>query len=172
MYGGLWAFESGEFQNTYYDVAREKPSPLSDAFDSAYFQSLVSNAKETLSAKAFLATEQRFPGLGNGVLQDILFNAKIHPKRKMSTLTEEDRDYLFWTIRRTLHEMTARGERDTERDVFGQAGGYRTLMSNKTLNKPCPICGGRITRQAYLGGNIYYCETCQVVSERIEKCRK
>lgn|GEM_PF-2077218 len=30
--------------------------------------------------KAFLATEQRIPGLGNGVLQDILWTARIHPK--------------------------------------------------------------------------------------------
>jgi formamidopyrimidine-DNA glycosylase len=43
-----------------------------------------------LSAKAFLATEQRIPGLGNGVLQDILFTAGIHPKRKMAAISEEE----------------------------------------------------------------------------------
>ena len=61
-------------------------SPLGDGFDAAYFDRLVAGAKPNLSAKAFLATEQRIPGLGNGVLQDILFNARIHPKRKMATL--------------------------------------------------------------------------------------
>jgi hypothetical protein len=30
-----------------------------------------------LSLKALLATEQRIPGLGNGVLQDILFKARM-----------------------------------------------------------------------------------------------
>jgi formamidopyrimidine-DNA glycosylase len=28
MYGGLWCFKEGEFDNPYYDVARSKPSPL------------------------------------------------------------------------------------------------------------------------------------------------
>ncbi|MCQ4762422.1 hypothetical protein NE555_17590, partial [Alistipes onderdonkii] len=41
-------------------------SPLGDGFDAAYFDRLVAGAKPNLSAKAFLATEQRIPGLGNG----------------------------------------------------------------------------------------------------------
>jgi formamidopyrimidine-DNA glycosylase len=55
-----------------------------------YVRNLLSGEKlSSLSAKAFLATEQRIPGLGNGVAQDILFTAKIHSKRKMSTLSEK-----------------------------------------------------------------------------------
>ena len=45
------------------------PSPLADAFDEAYFETLCCSVKPSLSAKAFLATDQRIPGLGNGVLQ-------------------------------------------------------------------------------------------------------
>lgn len=41
--------------------------------------------------KAFLAAEQRFPGIGNGVLQDILLESGIHPKRKISTLRDLER---------------------------------------------------------------------------------
>jgi formamidopyrimidine-DNA glycosylase len=91
MYGGLWCFKEGEFQNPYYDAARSKPSPLSEEFDRAYFDHLI-NADEVqkLSAKAFLATEQRIPGLGNGVLQDILYTAKIHAKRRIDTLTDDE----------------------------------------------------------------------------------
>lgn len=36
MYGGLWCCRAGEFDNPYYQVAKEKPSPLSDEFDQAY----------------------------------------------------------------------------------------------------------------------------------------
>jgi formamidopyrimidine-DNA glycosylase len=41
-------------------------------------------------------------GLGNGVLQDILFNAGINPKRKMGTLTETEIDGLYRSIIDTL----------------------------------------------------------------------
>ena len=70
MYGGLCAFHEGDYDNKYFRSAREKPSPLSDGFNQSYFDRLLFTSSEKLSLKAFLATEQRIPGLGNGVLQD------------------------------------------------------------------------------------------------------
>ena len=91
MYGGIGVFLQGELDNPYYKVAKEKPSPLSPSFDKVYFGRIISTHEvQKLSLKAFLATEQRIPGLGNGILQDILFNAKMHPKKKVSTLTQQD----------------------------------------------------------------------------------
>lgn len=118
MYGGINAFRD-TLDNPYYLGALSKPSPLGDGFDAAYFDRLVAGAKPNLSAKAFLATQQRIPGLGNGVLQDILFNARIHSKRKMATLGERELDALFGAVKSTLAEMTAVGGRDTEKDLFG-----------------------------------------------------
>jgi formamidopyrimidine-DNA glycosylase len=163
MYGGLWCFfKEGDFENPYYGAARRKPSPLSDEFDWIYFGSLISAADvQKLSAKAFLATEQRIPGLGNGVLQDILYNAWIHPKRKIDTLTDDERNNLFQSIKSTLEEMTAQGGRDTTKDLFGEPGGYGTRLSQATLDRPCRVCGGTIIKQAYMGGSIYFCGGCQ-----------
>ncbi len=163
MYGGLYVYPEGTNDNFYYIVARDKPSPLTDAFDVAYFLGLLAEAKSNLSAKAFLATEQRIPGLGNGVLQDILFNARINPRTKLEALSDADKRALFDSIKRTLAEMTEKGGRDTEKDLFGRSGGYKTLMSNKTLEKPCPRCSAAVVRQAYLGGNVYFCPNCQPV---------
>lgn len=163
MYGGLWAFLAGENDNPYYLVAREKPNPLTVEFDQAYFWAIVDGVKPSLNVKALLATEQRIPGLGNGVLQDILFNARINPKSKVSTLADSDQLALFSSIRSTLQDMTAKGGRDTERDLFGNSGGYATIMSNKNLGAPCPRCGTKIVRQAFMGGNVYFCPSCQPV---------
>jgi len=162
MYGGMWAFRDGEWNdNPYYLAAKSKPSPLSDAFDRAYFDELFQNAKPTISVKAFAAAEQRIPGLGNGVLQDILFNAKLHPKRKLNSLTDGEISALFHSIKQTLLDMTMHGGRNTEKDLFGCPGGYITKLSAKTKGDPCPVCGGDITREAYMGGNVYYCGGCQ-----------
>ena len=115
MYGGMGAFREGELENPYYKVAREKPSPFSGAFDHVYFDRIVSSPElQKLSLKALLATEQRIPGLGNGVLQDILFHAKMHPKKKAGTLSAKDRKALFDSLKKTLAAMTAKGGRDTE----------------------------------------------------------
>jgi len=165
MYGSVLAFMEGTYDNKYYIVAKEKPRPLADAFDRAYFDTLRMEGSDKLSAKAFLATEQRIPGLGNGVLQDILFHAGIHPKRKIKTLSEKELDGLFRSVKNTLAEMMRLGGRDTEKDLFGSAGGYRTLLSKNTVGKPCPVCGADIQKAAYLGGAVYWCSICQPLNE-------
>ena len=161
MYGGMWAFREGQNDNFYYLAAKEKPSPLTAAFDEAYFDSLWRDLKPTLSIKALLATEQRIPGLGNGVLQDILFEARINPQTKIASVTDSKKAALFGSVKKTLAAMTAGGGRDTEKDLFGASGGYRTKLSSKTVAHPCPVCGATIVRKAYMGGNVYFCPTCQ-----------
>lgn len=162
MYGGIWCFKSGEFDdNLYCKAAKEAVPVLSDRFDYDYFLTLFDEKSLKMSAKAFLATEQRVPGLGNGVLQDILLNAKIHPKKKMNTLSDEQRRVLFDSVKSTLSEMTRLGGRDTEKDLYGNPGGYITKLSKNTVLKLCRNCGGAVRKESYLGGSIYYCGSCQ-----------
>ncbi|MBN1139532.1 MAG: endonuclease VIII [Anaerolineae bacterium] len=162
MWGGFFCFPAGGpggFPDR--DIAIARPSPLSDTFDRAYFQTLFDENTPALSAKAFLATEQRIPGLGNGVLQDILWTAHIHPKHKMGELPEGQIGAMYHAVKEVLAAMTAQGGRDTERDLFGHPGGYKTILSKNTVGKPCPACGTTIRKEAYLGGAIYYCSGCQ-----------
>lgn len=162
MYGGIGIFLEGQLDNLYYRVAKEKPSPLSSAFDNVYFDRLISAQEiQKLSLKALLATEQRIPGLGNGVLQDILFNARMHPKKKVNTLARTEKEALFDSVKNTMSAMAAKGGRDTELDLFGHPGGYKTILCKNTVNRPCPICGTAIKKEAYMGGTVYYCEKCQ-----------
>jgi formamidopyrimidine-DNA glycosylase len=161
MYGGIFVFPEGSQDDSYLNIAMEKPSPYSEDFDEIYFDGLLSDVKPNLSVKAFLATKQRIPGLGNGVLQDILFNARVHPKRKLQTLDDEDMQNLFTGIKSTLKDMWTRGGRDTEKDLFNRKGGYLTILSKNTIKHPCRVCGWDLVREAYLGGNIYFCPVCQ-----------
>lgn len=127
------------------------------------FEKLFVEAKKSLSAKALLATEQRIPGVGNGVTQDILFNASIHPKQKVSILPDGKKKKLFVSLKETLQQMTNLGGRDTQLDLYGNRGGYRTILSAQTWKEPCLCCGGAIVKEAYLGGSVYYCPNCQPI---------
>jgi formamidopyrimidine-DNA glycosylase len=161
MYGGLMCTPVGKNDNQYYLIAKDKPSIFNKEFDVEYFLSLFSGNDGKLSLKAFLATNQRIPGLGNGVLQDILFNAGFHPKKKVLSIKEKDKTLLFNAIKNTLVLMTERGGRDTEKDLYGNYGGYKTILSKNTVGNPCKRCGAKLVKEAYLGGSIYYCSGCQ-----------
>jgi len=161
LYGMLLAFKNSTLDNFYYQVAQKKPNPLSNEFTLEYFMSMYRAAKPNLSAKALLATEQRIPGLGNGVAQDILFNASINPRSKLASLDQRDSNELYKSIKATLQKMTQQSGRDSEKDLFGNQGGYKTILSSQTWQNPCPKCDTTIVRQAFLGGNVYFCPTCQ-----------
>lgn len=159
MYGGI-VLHDYAYQNEYYDKSKAACSPFSDAFP-AWYQGVLAACKPTTSAKAFLATEQRFPGIGNGVLQDILFGAGIHPKRKLASFSDAEHEQLLSSIQTTLRAMTDARGRDTESDLYGVPGGYKTKMSKIALKSGCCQCGMPIEKETYMGGAVYFCPFCQ-----------
>lgn len=165
MYGGIMCFSPENFESTfkpYYEKARNKPQVLGNDFTKDYFDRLFDDAAAAKkSAKAFLATGQSIPGLGNGVLQDILYNAGVHPKTKIATLSEEQRYAMYDSTVATLREMEAKGGRNSESDLYGNSGGYVPYLSKDTAGHECIRCGAIIIKENYMGGSIYYCPGCQ-----------
>jgi len=160
MYGAIYAYK-GAFDNKYYTGSLNSISPLDERFDEIFLENIFRSVKKDISIKALLATEQRIPGFGNGVLQDILFNSGINPKRKISTISDFEKGELFHDMKFGLQSMVDKGGRDTEKDLFGNFGGYKTILSKNTYKNPCPNCGNIIVKEAYLGGSVYYCPICQ-----------
>lgn len=165
MYGGLWCFHKDSFDAPiaeYYKTAKSKPQVMSDTFSLEYFLTLINGeAMQNKTLKAFLATEQTIPGLGNGVLQDILYNARIHPKTKIKELSDIKKTELYYQIKFTLVEMYKLHGRNTETNIFGVNGNYIPFLSKDTAGKECPRCDGIIKKECYLGGSIYFCKGCQ-----------
>lgn len=162
MYGFILCEDKDKVTNKYIVDSMKKPSPLSEGFTPDYFNELFLSCKETsLSTKAFLATEQRIPGIGNGVLHDILFNAKINPRHKLRKYNDEEPYNLYNSIIITLGEMAEKGGRYTEKDIYGNKGGYKPVMSRYTVGTDCPACGAVIEKQSYMGGSVYFCPECQ-----------
>lgn len=166
MYGFIGLFKTGTMDNEYYLKDINGISPLDDKFTLTYFKSLLDERTMKLSTKAFIATEQRFPGIGNGITQDILLNAQLHPKTKMKFLTEKEIEILYQKIISTINEMMEQNGRNTEKDIYGNKGNYLTKLSKNTYGKGCPKCSGEIIKENYLGGAIYYCSSCQIEKKK------
>jgi formamidopyrimidine-DNA glycosylase len=82
----------------------------------------------------------------------------------MADLSAGEIGRMFEAVKSVLAEMTERGGRDTERDLFDQPGGYKTVLSKNTVGLPCPLCGTIILKEAYMGGSIYVCQGCQNIN--------
>jgi formamidopyrimidine-DNA glycosylase len=138
--------------------------PLSVRFSFDCFDQMMEEYpdKTKKGIKGFLVTSKHINGIGNGYLQDILFRAKIHPTRKIPTLSVDERKHLYAAIQDTLAEAIRLDGREDERDLFNHPGGYKRLMSSATVGKPCPVCGTQIEKISYLGGACYLCPTCQI----------
>ena len=163
MYAFIAVFEKNKgMDNEYYNIELNGIGALDERFTYEYFKSLIDDNTKKLSVKAFLATEQRILGIGNGVVQDIMYNAKLHPKRKINTLSEKDVKILYDSVLNTLIRMVEYGGRDTEKNIYGENGNYKTILSSKSYKNGCPICKGEIKKENYLGGSIYYCPNCQM----------
>jgi len=143
----------------------DKIDPLSEEFTLTTFEELIQKIpeKKKCSAKKFYITEPGLKGIGNGVIQDIFFLSKIHPKREMKSLTKEERKLLFETTRKELQKMIELGGRDSEKDIFDNYGRYKRIMHSKSVDTPCPECETLIKKQQYLGGSVYFCPSCQQI---------
>lgn len=162
MYAAICVFQKDDiWQDPYYQKELQSLSPIDGSFTFDEFIYKLDETSQKLSIKAFLATQQRFSGIGNGVCQDILFHARLLPKRKMYTLNSSELKTLYVAVKQTLQRMADAGGRDSEKTIYGTKGGYRCIMCAGHYREGCPICGGSIQKEQYLGGSVYYCPHCQ-----------
>lgn len=54
-------------------------------------------------------------------------------------------------LKETLVDMTFEGGRDTQTDLYGNAGGYKTILSAKTWKNPCLRCGSTNHKRGLYG---------------------
>jgi formamidopyrimidine-DNA glycosylase len=113
------------------------------------------------SIKTFFTNGRSVAGIGNGYLQDILFRARVDPRRKVVDIRASEKKALYRGLKETMKEAVSLGGRECERDLLGEAGRYRPLMDRNTAGKPCPECKTKIVKMSYLGGSCYLCPKCQ-----------
>jgi formamidopyrimidine-DNA glycosylase len=166
MWGGVKLLDKSQFAEKPYEETGVQP--LSDEFTLYDLHHMLDEYPERTSkgVKGFLVatgyvTPNHIAGLGNAIVQDILFHARLNPKRKTHEITSGERENLFKSINKTVAEAIRLGGRYDEVDLFGQHGRYIRLMDSKTKDTPCINCSADIKKISYLGGACYICPHCQ-----------
>lgn len=162
MWGAYELYEAGrELERKY--IKDQRVTPDSPRFTWAYFSKLVDSLLKgpKQSVKELLVQHQTIPGLGNAIAQDIMFRARLHPRRPLSELAAPERRRLYEAITGLVKEAADKGGRADELDLFGKPGGYVRVMDSSAAGRPCPGCGAQVQKIAYLGGAAYFCPRCQ-----------
>jgi formamidopyrimidine-DNA glycosylase len=136
-------------------------SPTNEKFTLDYFKNPLTNKKARI--KNFLLNQKNIAGIGNVYIQDILFKARLHPDRKISTLSEQEKGDLYNAILNVLNHSIHLGGLVYEKDFYGRNGKFTTdefLVGYKT-GKPCPNCNTKIEKIKTGSTSSYICPKCQ-----------
>ena len=111
--------------------------------------------------KTVLCDQRLIGGLGNAYADEILWEARIKPRRTASLMTAEEIARVHAATATTLAAATA-----ALRQLVG-AGPLRGepkrefFRVHHRARKPCPRCGARILTESLRGRSTYWCPGCQ-----------
>jgi len=137
--------------------------PFDEGFTLDYFEALLKGKKTQI--KSFLMNQKNVSGIGNMYMHDILFQARLHPKKKISDMNEDDVKRLYNSMMEILNRSRDKGSCNYEMDFFGQEGGFgmKDLLIGYHENEPCPVCGDSIVTIKAGSSASYMCPSCQKI---------
>lgn len=138
-------------------------APLDKWLTLVRFKNLLRNKRGMI--KYFLLDQKNIAGIGNVYVQDILFDAKIHPKRTIQSLNDSEINGLYDSMQSVLSESISLGGLEYERDFYGNKGrfGAEQFKIAYKAGRPCPTCGTTIEKIKTGSTSSFVCPKCQVM---------
>jgi formamidopyrimidine-DNA glycosylase len=138
------------------------PEPLEEEFDAGYLQRTIGSRRAQI--KPLLLDQKVVSGIGNIYADEILYDARLHPRRKASTLSESEWEALHAAIRSNL--VAGIEHRGTTvrlyKDVLDHPGEHQNyLRVFEKHGQPCPGCEGEVVREKVSGRPSHFCPGCQ-----------
>ena len=125
-----------------------------DAYKMEYDDFKKTLVKRTAIMKSALLNQSIFAGIGNIYSDEILFQSKLNPKRKINTLDENELKELFQNIKKVLqYGIDFKGKlEDYSKDL---------LIPHRGKHGKCPKCTSTLERYEISGRHGFFCPKCQ-----------
>lgn len=127
---------------------------LSTAFTPERFVSLLKHRRDQV--RVFLLDKKALDSIGNAYADEILFEARIHPKTWCRSLSHDEAKHLHTAIRSVMRAAVDEVARRNEPiDVK-----VRDFLKVR-LKETCPRCGAKLRVAGVKSMDAYFCPTCQ-----------
>jgi formamidopyrimidine-DNA glycosylase len=130
------------------------PSVLSDAFDAVAVAAFLGRRKRA-PLKAVLLMQERFPGIGNWMADEILWRARLHPATLAGSLDRRGTTTLWRAVRRVAKLAI---------ETIDDAWDYPSSWLFAQRWRPgghCPRCRSALARAPIGGRTTCWCPRCQ-----------
>jgi formamidopyrimidine-DNA glycosylase len=137
------------------EIVKQKglgPAVLDNRFDFALFMKNLSGRKGEI--KPTLMDQALVAGVGNIYSDEILFQARIHPKTKVNALDENKLRDIFHKMKEVLQTAV---DRDADTEKFPE----KYLLRNRKKGAECPVSGDKLETMKVAGRTAYFCPRCQ-----------
>ncbi|WP_405840131.1 Fpg/Nei family DNA glycosylase [Streptomyces platensis] len=105
------------------------------------------------SLKSVLMDQSALAGLGNLLVDEILWRARLHPARRAGALSADEYGRLHTALRRTLRSAVRAGRVPTRRSWL--------TGRRDDPGASCPRCGTALCRKRLAGRGTVWCPDCQ-----------
>jgi len=140
------------------------PEPLEADFTATEFAQRFKRRGKT-NIKAALLDQTVVAGVGNIYADESLWGAKIHPKRLVNTISEDEFALLYTELRAVMNLAIEKGG-STDKNYVNAEGKRGSYMDFARVfrreGQACPRCGAEIIKFKAAGRGTHICPVCQV----------
>lgn len=140
------------------------PEPLEDDFTAQEFASRFTRRGKT-SIKAAILDQTVVAGVGNIYADESLWGAKIHPKRLVNAITDDEFHLLYTELRLVMNLAIEKGG-STDKNYVNAEGKRGSYMDFARVFRreglACPRCDTEIIKFKAAGRGTHICPICQV----------
>jgi formamidopyrimidine-DNA glycosylase len=110
--------------------------------------------------KTFLTDQRAISGIGNGLSDEILYEARLSPLRLTGQVTDEEARRLYAAVGEVLERQTTR-LRESAAGALPQREPSEHYAVHDHAGSTCARCGSVIARISYADHETFYCPGCQ-----------
>ena len=160
-FGFIKLFDSNKYENFHLD--KLGPEPLGKNLDLNYFKNYILGRRRNI--KDILMDQQCISGLGNIYVNEILFESKIKPNRKVSSLKDFEINKILNNTKKILLNSIKLGGSSIKDFLSDNGKGsfqqYFNVYGRKGQNCSNVDCNERIVRTVISNRATFICKKCQ-----------